>query len=523
VTLPAEASAAGRRRRGDRRRGNRALAAAGLSLALQACASSGTNAGAPPGAPLPPLADRIDAVLAEPPFDRVSWGVLVVDSDTGRPLFERNADLLFIPGSNQKLPVSVAALGLLGPDFRWETTLYSRALPTGGTIPGDLYLAGRGDPTLGPPFHASTRDALGALADSLVGEGARRVEGRLVVDVAAWDSTTVPDSWMVEDLPVTAGATGGAFSVGQGEIEVTVEGAARAGGPAMIAWEPGELRPSFVQAEVSTVPVDEAEEVSARFLPESRKWLIEGAVGPGETIRLNLPARDPVGVAAMALARVFEDRGVSLELGVAVMWDADEAVENGCALGNVPSCAGMLRVTGLASPPLSEVVAEVLGPSQNWTAEQLVRTLGAERGERGSWAEGFSVMESYLTEATGLGPDEWHFEDGSGLSNHNLISPRALAAMLVHARRQPWGPVFRNALAEPGEEGSTLESRLFDLEGRLFAKTGSLRHVNSLSGYLTLDSGDEIAFSLLSNGADLPASTVRERIDALVREIARGP
>jgi D-alanyl-D-alanine carboxypeptidase/D-alanyl-D-alanine-endopeptidase (penicillin-binding protein 4) len=131
-------------------------------------------------------------------------------------------------------------------------------------------------------------------------------------------------------------------------------------------------------------------------------------------------------------------------------------------------------------------------------------------------------MEAYLVEAVGLSAEDWHFEDGSGLSNHNLISPRAVAAMLVHARRQTWGTTFRSALAEPGEEGSTLENRLPGLEGRLFAKTGSLSHVNSLSGYLTLEGGEEVTFSVLSNGANLPASVVRERIDALIGEIARG-
>ena len=494
-----------------------------LVFVCEGCASAGTGE-RPRGEtlPLPPLGERIDAVLSEPPFDRVSWGVVVVDAETGRPLYERSADLLFIPGSNQKLPVTVAALGLLGPDFRWETTLYSSTLPTGGAIPGDLYLAGRGDPTLGSPFHPSARDALSALADSLVAAGARRVQGRLFVDVAAWDSTTVPDSWMVEDLPATAGATGGAFSVGQGEIEVVVEGAARPGEAAVIRWEPGEPAPSFVQGDVVTVPSGEASEVSARFLPESRKWVIEGTIGPGETRAVALPARDPVGVAVSALERAFADRGVSLEGGVAVLRDAEETVAAGCTAGRVPSCAGMLRVTGLASPPLAEVVAEVLGPSQNWTAEQLVRTLGAETGETGSWAEGFAAMERYLVESVGLSPDDWSFEDGSGLSNHNLLSPRALAAMLVHAGRQPWGTIFRSALAEPGEEGSTLESRLPGLEGRLFANTGSLSHVNSFSGYLTLDKGDDVAFSVLSNGANLPASAVRERIDALIREIARG-
>ena len=85
----------------------------------------------------------------------------------------------------------------------------------------------------------------------------------------------------------------------------------------------------------------------------------------------------------------------------------------------------------------------------------------------------------------------------------------------------PWGEQYRDAMAEPGEDGSTLQNRLAGLEGRVFAKTGTISNVNSLSGYLLRDDGQEIVFSILSNGSGMPASRVRRSIDEIVRALSR--
>jgi D-alanyl-D-alanine carboxypeptidase/D-alanyl-D-alanine-endopeptidase (penicillin-binding protein 4) len=181
----------------------------------------------------------------------------------------------------------------------------------------------------------------------------------------------------------------------------------------------------------------------------------------------------------------------------------------------------MRRLAGISSPSLIEVVPQILGPSQNWMTEQLVRTLGAELGELGSWPEGFSVIQRFLEEEGRVRSEDVHWEDGSGLSNHNLITPRALVSILRYARDQSWGEAFRSGLAQPGLEGTTLASRLPELRGRAFAKTGSLSHVNSLSGYVFADDGRELIFAILTNGSNLPASQVRAQIDAVVVELLR--
>ena len=130
-------------------------------------------------------------------------------------------------------------------------------------------------------------------------------------------------------------------------------------------------------------------------------------------------------------------------------------------------------------------------------------------------------MEAYLVNEVGVEPTDIAARDGSGLSAYNLVTPRAIVRILTEMRKGPFAEEFRAAMAEPGKEGSTLRRRLVDLEGRVFAKTGTISNVNSLSGYLVRDDGREVVFSILTNGSGLPASQVRAAIDDVVRSLAR--
>lgn len=460
-----------------------------------------------------------------------------------------------------KLPVAAAALSLLGRDFRWETAFFADATPVDGILSVPLYLRGTGDPTLGAPFFPSSTEALAALADSLHAAGVRRVTGPLIVDASGWDSTTVPESWMVGNLSPSFGATGGAFTVGKGEVALRISGGRTPGELASIDWSP-RGRGDFVQGTVVTGATGAPAEVRTDFLSESRRWVLSGSVAVGDSLTLTLAARDPVRLATEALARTIEERGVVLEGGVRIEWGGAEpsfpvgdtiaepeiVIAPGDAIasgesesaGSTPGDAiaggvaenrgesidagrkGSIRIAGIFSPPLSEVIRVTLDTSQNWMTEQVVRTLGAEVGEHGSWNEGFRVIEEHLAEEMRIDSLEIHMEDGSGLSAYNLLTPRAIVRILLHAQTRLWGDDFRTALPSPGRPGGTLDRRLAGLEGRVQAKTGTIMNVNSLSGYLLTDDGAELVFSILSNGSNLPAAQIRERMDAIVRELAAG-
>ncbi|MFC1660262.1 D-alanyl-D-alanine carboxypeptidase/D-alanyl-D-alanine-endopeptidase [Gemmatimonadota bacterium] len=504
-----------------------------LLLSLPACATFS-------GAPGSSLTERIDAVVDSPPLHQVHWGVLIIDADDGKVLYERNSHRKFVPASNMKILSTAAALSILGPQFRYETGLWGVGIyeQNDGLLGGDLVLHPSGDPTLSERFYPSPTAPLDSIADDLWKAGLRTVTGSLVVDVSRWDSTTVPESWMVGNLPGTSAATGGAFAIGEGVMTVEVVAGPEEGAPARARWWPDTEKDIFTAA-FRTAHPDSSTSREAHYRPESRRLRVEGRVPAGEVDTLSVSQRNPVEIASAALMSALVRRGIEVRGGLRIAWAEGEPIGSGsCTTGrpvvvegeagrpvptpkNLAACPEASLLASLTSPPLSEIVEAILEPSQNWMTEQLVHTLGAERGERGSWEEGFRIEQEFFTEKVGVDSLDLVYRDGSGLAAYNLVTPRALVEILRYMRESENADLYRKAMAEPGEEEGTLRRRLAGLEGRVFAKTGTITHVNSLSGYLVTDAGRELIFSILTNGSGLPSGIVRRGIDGVVETVAR--
>lgn len=461
----------------------------------------------------------VEDVLESPPFEQMHVGVLAVDANTGKVLYDHNGQRKFIPASNQKILVTATALSLFGADYRFRTEVWATGTLRDGNLDGDLVLVASGDPSLSGRYWSSGTEALAALADSVRAAGVRYVAGRVFVDVAAWDSATVGPTWEVEDLRYSYGSTGGAFAIDEGTLEAVVRPGEKAGDPARVSWAPVGTH-DFVVSQVVTAPADSSTRIRPSYLPESRRIVLEGRIAAGTVDTTSFATRDPVRQASHAWLRALRRAGVEGE-GLEIGWRPDQSVGGGCRSGALESCGAAGLVAAIESPPMSELVAGILEPSQNWMTEQLVRALGAHAGEGGSWEEGIEVVEGFLVDEVGVDSTDIAPRDGSGLSAYNLVTPRALARILSYMHQGPYAAAYRSAMAEPTEDDSTLERRLPGLEGRLFAKTGTISNVNSLSGYLVREDGRELVFSVLTNGSGLPASQVRRAIDDLVEILAR--
>ena len=464
--------------------------------------------------------DSIEETLNTAPMDQLHFGVLAVDAASGRALYSYNAHRKFIPASNQKILVTAVALSLFGPDYRFRTEVRTRGSIDGSFLNGDLVFVASGDPSLSDRYWSSGTAALEALADSVRRVGITHVAGSAWVDVSSWDSTTVGPTWEVEDLRYDYGSTGGAFAIDEGEIQVIVEGGPSPGETVKVEWTP--LGTSdFVQSELVTSAPGSSTRVRPHYLPESRRLVLKGRVESGRTDTLSFALRDPVRQAATVLSNAVDRAGIEIEGGLSVRWPADNPTGALCSRTRPHSCSNSQVIAILESPPLSKLASGILGPSQNWMTEQLVRTLGARYGDEGSWDEGMSIIRAYLINEMGVDPLDVSARDGSGLSFYNLVTPRALVRILREMQQGGSAAEYRTAMAEPGEKDSTLENRLPELEGRLFAKTGTISNVNSLSGYLVRDDGQEVVFSILANASGMPASQVRVAIDEIVRGLAR--
>ncbi len=172
------------------------------------------------------------------------------------------------------------------------------------------------------------------------------------------------------------------------------------------------------------------------------------------------------------------------------------------------------------SVPVAEDIMVINKASQNLHAELLLRLLGKLYGTDGSFEEGTRVVRQFLVNA-GVNDGDFFLYDGSGMSPDDQIAPRAFTQLLCYASRQPWGADWRNTLPVAGVDG-TLDNRFKDsaLKGRMWAKTGTLDEVNSLTGYLNAASGRTLAFSILVNGRRPGSDAEQQAIDRIAEAIA---
>jgi D-alanyl-D-alanine carboxypeptidase/D-alanyl-D-alanine-endopeptidase (penicillin-binding protein 4) len=176
----------------------------------------------------------------------------------------------------------------------------------------------------------------------------------------------------------------------------------------------------------------------------------------------------------------------------------------------------------VASRPVRDWIFPILNTSQNWFAEMLLKQLGKQFGRGGSWPDGLDVERRFLIDSVRIDSTQISLSDASGLSSSNLMSPLAFTQMLRYMRRHPRYATFAAGLPLAGAAGS-LKTRFVGtpLTGRVRAKTGSISRVNSLSGFIELDRGRVLTFSVQANHHAQPSRAILAAIDSVVVEMGR--
>ena len=271
--------------------------------------------------------------------------------------------------------------------------------------------------------------------------------------------------------------------------------------------------PVAIRATTDTLGARSSIDVDYEAWPDT--LVITGSIGIGKADSSWIAIPDQASFAAQALRDALARRGISTTGVVRVARDTTTARALRAAFDTTtPSLTW-------TSAPMAEIIAAILKPSQNWIAEQLLRTLGAHYRGQGSWSAGLNVERRYLIDVARIDSTAFSLRDGSGLSAQNLLSPRATLLLLEHARQTPWGQQYHAALPAPGMRGGTLSTRLAGLESKLVAKTGTIANVNSLSGYLQTLDGRELTFSIYSNASGRASADIRRAIDRIVNTLAR--
>ena len=434
------------------------------------------------------------------------WGAIVVSLTRGDTLFTHHADSLMQPASTLKLFTTGLALDRFGPNYQIGTdVLRDGEMRAGGTLDGNLYLRGGGDPAMSMRFFGSANTPMDNLAHAIALTGLRHVTGDLVADASAFDGERIPEGWKRRYLSAAYAAPVSALSLNENVLWVAVTPGQ---GRADIALEPATTAYSTTNS-VTLRPGRRDARIVVYRRPDGildvRGWI--GTRAP--TKRYSVVVNDPPRFAAGALRAALASLGIT--------------VDGTLREGITPATAQ--PVASIESPPLAQIVSEMNRESINHVAELLFRDAARVTAPDhvGSVAAGETALRDFLTTKLDVPAGDVRVTDGSGLSVRDSVTPRAMVQLLSYAHHAPWSSAFHSSLPVAGES-ELLKGRMrrTPAQGNLHAKTGTTNTVVSLAGYVTAEDGEILAFAFIYNGADRwNARAAMDRTGALLASFSR--
>ncbi len=469
-----------------------------LLAAPPVLADPSTNA---PAASLPGFQQILDKVISNRTLARARLAVQVIDAQTGKSLYSRNPDALLNPASNVKLFTSAAALVRLGHEWRFDTEFLMDAQPSTvvrtGKAKGNLYVRGKGDPSI-------TTDRLWLIVNDMWYKGLRSITGNIVLDDSYFDSESVGPGFDQEhsDRPYMAPA--GALSLNYNTVGIHVYPGNKSGAPAKIRLDPG-CKFFTVRNRVKT----SSHKNLRHIIISTEPWKGKQRIVVSGTIPLHQPPASfwrkidyPTWYFGNTFLHMLKKRGIN--------------VKGKIVRGKTPFQASLFHY--YQSDTLDIILKRVNKLSSNFAAEQLIKTMGAQRtNAAGSWEAGIRAVEDFLATEVGIPGGTFIMKNGSGLNDTNRFSASQICKLLHYMWNQfSYAPEFVSSLGIAGVDG-TLHSRMegSPAQRRLRAKTGTLGNVSALAGYVQTLQGRTLAFAVMANDFPGRARPVARVFDSL--------
>ena len=445
------------------------------------------------------LSDTLGQTLQANNIPLVHVAIYVQDLTQTTPLLTVNASLAMNPASVMKLLTTYAALDILGPTYRWQTEVLRQGELRQGILKGDLIFKGGGDPKI-------TLENFWLMLRDLRQRGVKDIQGNLILDRSYFELAE-------EDPAAFDGAPYKPYNLAPDALLLDFRSQR-----VRLFVDPNASQPRLL--------VDPALN-GQRVINQLR--LTEEECGEWkDKIQIQ---REPRAVRFMGVyPRACSEQTLNLVLQDRDAYFADRFRELWTQLGGrwrgkvisaaTPSTA--IAITTYPSSPLTEVIRDINKYSNNVMARQLFLSLGAQtRGATATPQKGMAALDTWLG-SKGQNFLELRLENGSGLSRNERISAQHLAWLLQNAYRAPYAPEFIASLPIVALDG-TMRKRLRDDEvaGHAHIKTGSLKDVRALAGYVRDAHGRDVVVVFLIN--DLNAEAGRAAQDILLNWIFNRP
>lgn len=432
------------------------------------------------------MIDRLTEYLAnEEQLQGAAFSIHIKEEQSGKTIFDKNADQRMRPASNMKLLTAAAVLDEFGQEHRFETIVATDGQVKSGQLDGNVYLIGKGDPSL-------TYEDIQLLANQLHEQGIRKINGDIIADDTYFDRERYSEDTTWKDESAYYGAAISALTVAPdndhdtGTVKVIVDANSTSGRPE-VGLVP---ETDYVTIQNNAVIVSDNEEAELEVTRTHGRndIVISGSVAAGESEQEWVAVWEPTEYALQLFHDYVTASGISVKGTVKTAKAPADRTE-------------LLRKE---SAPLKELLLPFMKLSNNGHAEMFIKHIGSNE-QAGNWEDGIYQLGQYLDEIQ-LPKEQMVIRDGSGLSHVNGITARQLTTLLTEVKEASWFPAFKTSLPVAGMKermvGGTLRNRFVDtaLAGKIEAKTGTLTGVSSLSGYMETKSGKHVVFSILLNG-----------------------
>ena len=445
------------------------------------------------------MEDGLDRLIAGRKPSSIDVGLYAVALDSGRVLCSRSADTSMVPASNMKLVTAAAALWTLKPDYVYETPFYTTAPPRNGVLMGDLFVQGRGAPDL-------VCENLWVMARQLRNLGIREVRGSLVGDDSFFDEPARHQAWKSSYAHRAFAAPIGALSCNFNSVNILVRPAERSGTRPVVVVDPFDdffdvINKASTRRGKMTLTADR------RYRDGRNQVVIGGTIPVNHPMSVTLRSvEDPTGYFLSSFVEVAEEVGITFAQPPRT--------------GPVPE--GAEEIYAFESRSLGRLLVEMNKYSNNFTAEMVLKTLGAEvLGPPGTTAKGLQAVDAYLRHHN-FPMDGVVLDDASGLSRHNRVTARLLAEVVRHVWSDfETGPEFFASLPVAGTDG-TLKKRMTAGAAlrRVRAKSGFINSTSTLSGVAGNPVTGPVAFSILMNGRGLQNWNAKQLQDRICEVLA---
>ena len=464
---------------------------------------------------LPRLQAAVKSLDQDPAMKSANWGITVINPRTGEILLDHHGNKSLATASTMKVVSTASAMAALGPDYRFVTTLeYSGTISSSGTLQGNLYIRGSGDPTLGSERFGTSYELpaiMNAWIAALRAKGIRSITGDVIGDATCYGTQLTPPKWPWEDMGNYYGAGAGGLNVYENLYRLDLKPGAKQGDPtSVVGTDPPQASIRFLN-EITTGRPGSGDNGYIYGSPYTYERYLRGTIPPGRpvfSIKGSIP--DPALYTAQSVYNALKKAGISVR-------GRANTIRLGASVGR-----NRKTIATHQSPPLKEIANETNQKSVNLFAEALALAAGTKMGSKASTASALDAIESYW-KGKGVSTQGMYLRDGSGLSPNNVLSTKQLATLLSKVYQSSYFDSFDQTLPVAGRSGSLKRMmRGTAAEGRLRAKSGYISGVRSYAGYVQTASGELLAFAMIANYYSGSSTQMRQKFSTLMIRLAEG-